>query len=170
MNKICLLAATIVAASSVQAQINIPLTNGDFAAGVTYFGGFDSGPDIAGWSNYGPVTDGGSEGPGAWWATYNGGYSAFIVNPPGSGAFNTSGYTIQAGDQFTVSFFAKEAWTDTVPLTATLFYDTPGTSGSPTNVIGSFIISDLTGTWTQYTSSPIAATLGSIGGALLVII
>lgn len=171
MNKIYLLAATIVAVSSVQAQTPIPLANGDFELTTqNNFGGFDSAPDIVGWANFGTVADGGVEQNGAWWGTYNGGRSAFIVSPAGSGAVNTSGYTIQAGDTFTVSFFAKEAWTDTVPLTATLFYNTPGTPGSPTNVLGSFMISDLTGTWTQYTSSPIAATLGSIGGTVGVLI
>lgn len=170
MNKIYLLAATIFAVSGVQAA-SIPLTNGDFEATTqNNFGGFDSAPDIVGWANFGTVTDGGVEQSNAWWGTYNGGRSAFIVSPAGSGAVNTSGYTIQAGDTFTVSFFAKEALTATVPLTATLFYNTPGSPGSPTNVIGSFMITDLTTTWTQYTSGSIAATLGSIGGTLGVII
>jgi hypothetical protein len=147
MNKIYLLAAAIFAASSVQAE-NIPLTNGDFAAGVQHFGGFDSGPDIPGWSDYGTVADGGAENPGAWWGAYNGGYSAFIAN--GTGAYNTSAHTIQAGEVFTVGFVGK-GWFGPSQIKITLFYNTPGTPGAPPNVIGTFT-QDVTGTWTQYYS------------------
>src|SRR4051812_30533118 len=101
MNKMYLLAATIFAASSVQAE-NVPLTNGDFSAGIQHFSGFNSGPDIPGWSDYGTINDGGAENPGAWWGAYNGGYSAFIAS--GTGAYNTSGYTIPAGAVFNVGF------------------------------------------------------------------
>ncbi len=169
MNKIYLLAATIFAVSSVQAQTLIPLTNGDFELTTqNNFGGFDSAPDIPGWSNYGTIADGGAEQSGAWWGTYSG-YSAFIAN--GNGAYNLSTYTIQAGDEFTVSLFGKEGWTGDSQITVTLFYDAPSTPSLPTNVIGTFATDSLlTGTWTQFTTGSIAATLGSVGGTLGVII
>ena len=45
--------------------------------------------------------------------------------------------------------------------TASLFYDTPA------NVIGTYTTSDLTGGWTAYsTATPIAATAGSVGHQL----
>ncbi|MEO7098235.1 MAG: LamG-like jellyroll fold domain-containing protein [Luteolibacter sp.] len=167
MNKIYLLAATILAAFNVQAG-SIPLTNGDFeATTANYFGGFDPTPDTTpGWSDYGTVADGGVENNG-WWGTYKSGRSAFIAN--GTGAYNTSGHTIQDGEVFTVGFVGKQGWSGPTQITITLFYNTPGTPSTPLNVIGTFT-QDLTGTWTQYYSGEIAATAESVGGTLGVII
>ena len=167
MNKICLLAATILAASSVQAA-SIVLTNGDFEATTAdNFGGFNSAPDVPGWADYGVDSAGqtGVQAAGAWWGTYSG-YSAYIGNASsgGSGAYNLSTYTIQAGDVFTVGFVAK-SWGSSSDFTVTLFYNDPGTPSSPTNVIGTFTGS-VTGTYTQYTSTSIVATAGSVGGTL----
>jgi hypothetical protein len=164
----CAAALLLAATSSMQAAI-ITLPNGDFeATTANNFGGFDSAIDIPGWSNYGTIADGGAENSSAWWGTHSG-YSAFIAN--GNGAYNLSAYTIQTGDEFTVSFFGKEGWSGDSQISVTLFYNEPGTPSLPTNVIGTFATdSALTGTWTQFTTGSIAATPGSVGGTLGVII
>ncbi len=168
MNKMFFLAATILAASSVQAA-SVTLTNGDFEATTqNNFGGFDSAPDIPGWSNYGTVSDGGVELAG-WWGTYNNGRSAFIASAGGNGAYNLSDYTIQAGDVFTLSFVGK-SWGAASQIKYTLFFDAPGTPISPTNVISTFTQNVTGSPYQTYTFDSIVATAGSVGGKLGVII
>jgi hypothetical protein len=108
------------------------------------------------------MTDSGVEGPGAWWNPYED-YAAWMKG--GEAAYNMSDYTIQAGDAFSISFYAQWwQWTGSEGRwTATLFYD------DPANAIGSYTTPDLTehGTWTAYSNpTPIVATVGSVGGKL----
>jgi len=131
------------------------------------FKGFDApdAPEIAGWTNYrngapGPLNDAGVEGPGAWWSPYetNAGFMA-----EDDAAYTMSTYTIQAGDVYTISFYACEwDWNNNLAgeWTATLFYDTPA------NVIGSYI-QGVAGWWAPYSDATgISATAASVGGTL----
>ncbi len=160
MKKLCFLAAILVAAANVQAQIvQVPLPNPGFEEpGENSFpGGFEATPNVPGWFDLTPPTDAGIEGPAAWWGTYNGGFSAFMA--PGNGAYNISEYTILAGEEYTVGFVSK-SWDGATEWTVSLFYDDPG------NVIGTFS-TGVNGTWTEYFSpSLIAATGESVGGTL----
>ena len=163
MKKICLLAATIAAAATMQAQ-EIALTNGDFEAGVVHFPtGFDApAADIPGWQNLdlpAHTWDSGVEGgAGIWWGTYNGGYSAFMK--AGDGAFNLSDYTIQEGDAYVVSFVSKHWWQGESEWTVSLFYD------DPANVIGTFAVTN-TADWSEHSNAvAIAAIPASVGGKL----
>jgi hypothetical protein len=85
----------------------------------------------------------------------------------GDGTYNLSSYTIQAGDEFKVGFWAK-TWDNvtTASLTATLFYGTDPAA----NAIGSFAATLTYGrtaaSYVYYESSPIAATAGSVGQQL----
>jgi len=138
--------------------VPIALTNADFEAGVVnYPDGFDGTPDVPGWMDY-TITDSGVEGSAAWWGTYNNSYSAFMA--PGDGAYLLSGYTIQSGDEFALSFVAKAWYGGSSEWTVTLFYN------DPANVIGTYV-TGTTGNWAQYGSSTtIPATAGSVGGTL----
>ena len=150
-------------AASANAQLITSFTNLDFDLGVANVAsGFDNpSSDVPGWRNNTAMTDSGVEGPGAWWGPYDQ-YAAWMKT--GEAAYNTSDYTIQAGDVFSVSLMAQWwQWTGAKgQWTATLFYD------NPANVIGSYVTPDLNpqGSWTAYTSTPIAATAGSVGGKL----
>jgi hypothetical protein len=168
---LALVASALSLAATANAQSITSFENLDFDSGVVNqgggFNGFDNpSHDIAGWRNLNDaaaLVDSGVEGQGAWWGPYED-KSAFMRF--GDGAYNLSDYTIQAGDLFSISFFAK-SWDNpsVAEWTATLFYDTPA------NVIGSYTTgTSLTGTWTQYsTPTPIAATGASEGGKLGVI-
>lgn len=157
------LAAALALAVTANAQPITTFTNIDFDLGVQNFpNGFDNpSADIPGWQNYTPIVDSGVEGPGAWWGTYQG-HAAFMK--AGEGAFNLSDYTIQAGDTFSIEFYAKSWW---VPgaWTVSLFYD------NPANIIGSYTTPTLVSwNWNLYsTPTPIAATVASQGGKLGVI-
>jgi hypothetical protein len=156
--------ATLITVTEGRAA-SILLTNADFEAGVTNIAtGYDApGADIPGWTDLSlaPAADSGVEGPGAWWGTYQNGYSSFMR--VGNSAYLISGHTIQAGEEFTIGIVAK-TWDAASQFTATLFYD------SPTNVIGTFT-SGVDGTWTSYSDSTgIVATPESVGGTLGIII
>jgi hypothetical protein len=168
MKKICLVAATMLAASSALAAPITSFVNADFDSGIVTtpgpFAGFDApaAPEIVGWANYGSPSDAGVEASGAWWINGYAYDNCAFVNA-GGGAFNMSSYAIQAGDQFTVSVVA-DAW-GTGQITASLFYD------NPTNVIGTYTFTPNAwhfDVWTDATG--IAATPASVGGTLGVLI
>lgn len=160
---LALIAVALALAGTAQAQPITTFTNIDFDLGVQHFPtGFDNpSADIPGWQNNTPITDSGVEGPAAWWGTYQD-HAAFMKS--GNGAFNLSDYTIQAGDKFSIEFYAK-SWWDAGAWTVSLFYDTPA------NVIGTYTTPALV-PWTYNlysTPTPIAATVASEGGKLGVI-
>ncbi len=163
MKRLCVVAAIMLVASSAQATLITSFDNLDFddnTQNVT--GGFDNVAvyDVPGWSDLNAVvTDAGSEA-GAWWPTVDG-YAAFMAS--GDGAYTMSTYTIQAGDVYQIDFYAMQwQWTGAGEWTASLFYD------DPANVIGSFTQGGLpdNGSYTAYSSTPIAATPASVGGTL----
>lgn len=163
--QLAIIAATVALAGTVNAQPVTSFQNLDFDAGVQNFpNGYDNpANDVPGWRDYTAIQDSGTEGPNAWWGTYEN-YAAFMRTT--EGAYNLSDYTIQAGDLFSADFFAK-SWDgdqSQAQWTVSFFYDTPA------NIIGSYTTPTLTGTWTQYsTPTPIAATGASEGGKLGVI-
>jgi hypothetical protein len=161
---LALIASAFVAAATASAQnISSSFVNLDFDSGGTHIAsGFDApGADIIGWNNQAGILDAGVEGVGAWWGPYD--FQAAFINGGGS-AYNLSDYTIQAGDEFSIQFYAQcWQWLGVGQWTATLFYD------NPANVIGSYVTPDLAPhtQWTLYsTPTPIAATAGSVGGKL----
>jgi hypothetical protein len=107
------------------------------------------------------LNDAGVEGPGAWWNPYetNAGFMS-----SGGAAYTMSTYTIQAGDVYTISYYAMQwQWTGSGEWTATLFYD------NPANVIGSYVQGGLpnSGTWLPFSDATgIAANPASVGGTL----
>lgn len=147
-----------------QAELINSFVNANFESGIVTtpgpFKGFDApaAPEIIGWSNYGTVNDGGVEASGAWWIQgYAYGNCAFVN--VGAGAFNLSSYVIQAGDLFDVSFIG-DGW-GASSATVSLFYN------DPANVIDSY--TSAMDAWyfaPHSTATPIAATMGSIGGTL----
>jgi hypothetical protein len=164
---LAIVAAVLAGAAMSNAQPITSFVNLDFDAGGVNtgfgFNGFDrADADIIGWRNLNDaptLVDSGVEGPGAWWGPYevNAAFMRF-----GDGAYNLSDYTIQAGDAFSIDFFAR-SWdgdNSQAAWTVSLFYD------NPANLIGSYTTS-LSGTWTQYsTPTPIDATGASVGGKL----
>lgn len=163
MKKILIILFMVAAlATAAQAAPVTGFTNLDFDDNTqNIIGGFDEAAyDIPGWQDYNPpLTDAGSES-GAWWPTVDG-YAAFMAS--GDGAYNTSSYVIQPGDAFMVDFWGMNwEWTGTGEWTVTLYYD------DPANVIGTFVQDDLppNGSYTQYTSPVIPATIASEGGLL----
>jgi len=168
MKRVLVILMVAALATASQAGLIDSFVNADFdSGGVTTpgpFKGFDApdAPEIIGWTNYpaGPLNDAGIEGPGAWWNPYetNAGFMS-----SGDAAYTMSTYTIQAGDVYTISFYACEwDWDGTLAgqWTATLFYD------NPANVIGSYV-QGVTGWWTAYSDATgIAATPASVGGTL----
>jgi hypothetical protein len=161
---LALIASVLAVAVAANAQPITSFTNLDFDSGGVSgpFLGFDApaAPEIIGWNNHTGIVDAGVEGPGAWWNPYQD--KAAFINPGGS-AYNLSDYTIQAGDKFSIEFYAQcWNWAGVGEWTATLFY------GSPANSIGSYVVSPLAnhGNWTLYTSTSIAATPESVGGKL----
>ncbi len=154
--------AGLCAASAGHAT-TITLTNGDFEATTAnaFPQGFDiPGNDVPGWENHGTITDSGVENAAAWWGTYSG-YSAFAQR--GEGAKNLSSYTITTGDEFTISLFAK-TWDTVSEVTLTLYYN------DVSNVIGTYS-SNVNSSWISYSNpTPIAATPGSVGGTLGIIV
>jgi hypothetical protein len=162
---LAIIASVLVAAATASAQnISSQFVNLDFDEGGVSgpFLGFDApaAPEIIGWNNHLGIVDAGVEGPGAWWNPYQD-KAAFINN--GGSAYNLGNYTIQAGDVFSIEFYAQcWNWAGVGEWTATLFFD------SPANAIGSYLASPLAnhGNWTLYSSGPIAATPESVGGKL----
>ena len=160
MKKLVILGLVSALAVASQAVLIDSFVNADFELTTqnAFANGFDDngGYDTPGWQDLTVITDSGVENSNAWWGTYDG-YSAFMAVD--NGAYNLSGYTIQAGDEFTIGFVGK-TWDGNSEWTATLFYD------SPTNVIGSYVTA-VDGTWTAYSNpTAIEATAGSIGGTL----
>jgi hypothetical protein len=158
--------ATAVQAAVIDSFVNLDFDSGAVSTSPPGFKGFDA-PyvEIDGWSNYpASLADSGVQGPGAWWGVYETN-SAFMKI--GDGTYNLSSYTIQAGDEFKVGFWAK-TWDNvtTASLTATLFYGTDPAA----NAIGSFAATLTYGrtaaSYVYYESSPIAATAGSVGQQL----
>jgi hypothetical protein len=170
MKKVLVLLMVAALATVSQAVVIDSFVNADFDSGAVTswpFVGFDAPwtTEIIGWTNYrdgaaGPLNDAGVEGPGAWWSPYETN-AAFMS--PGDAAYTMSTYTIQAGDVYTISFYACEwDWNNNLAgqWTATLFYD------NPANVIGSYV-QDVAGWWTAYSGATgIAATAASVGGKL----
>lgn len=162
---LAVIASTLAVAATACAQPITSFVNLDFDAGGVSgpFLGFDApaAPEIIGWNNHLGIVDAGVEGLGAWWGPYQD--KAAFINGGGS-AYNLSDYTIQAGDAFSISFYAQcWQWQGVGQWTATLFYD------NPANVIGSYVTPNLADhtQWTLYsTPTPIAATAGSVGGKL----
>lgn len=168
ITSLAVIGVTLALAGSSDAQQITTFENLDFEAGVQNFpSGFDNpAADVPGWRNYTAITDSGTEGPGAWWGTYNGGFSAFMKG--NEGAYNLSDYTIQAGDAFSVDFVAKSwPWVDdgAGQWTVSLFYD------DPANVFGSYTTPALgdNSTWVPYSSGPIASSPAAQGGKLGII-
>lgn len=162
--------ASILSLPAVSNALDISgqFQNIDFDSGIVTtpgpFKGFDAptAPEIAGWQNYGTVTDAGVEAAGAWWIQGYAYQNCAFVNT-GGGAFNLSTYAIQPGDKFTVSVIA-DAW-GTGQIKASLFYN------DPANVIGSYTFTPNAwqfNTWTDATG--INASGASVGGTLGIII
>jgi len=174
MKKLCMLAAILFAAVSVQAtDLSSSFINLDFDAGGVSnpFHGFDApnSPEIIGWGNWknGAYTnylnDAGVEGPGAWWAPYENN-AAFIS--ASDGATNMGTHIIGTEQTYTVDFWCKRwEWTSGSAdgeLTATLYYN------DPANVIGSFTVTNISDNshWEQrvgYIDSIPAAVGGNLG-------
>lgn len=155
----------IAQAGLINSFVNLDFDSGAVTTDPPGFKGFDA-PDaveIIGWTDYpaSPLNDAGVEGPGAWWGPYE--INAAFMST-GDGAYNMSSYTIQAGDVFTISYYAMQwQWTGIGEWTATLFYD------DPANVIGTYVQSGLpnNGTWLPFSDATgIAATGASVGGTL----
>ncbi len=158
--RLAIIASVLAVVATANAQnISSYFENLSFDAGVQNFPtGFDNpSADVPGWRNNTAMTDSGTEGPGAWWGTHDN-FSAFMAS--GNGAYNLSTYTIQAGEVFSLSFFAK-TWWGPGQWTVSLFYD------NPANTIGSYSTPTLPawGPWVEY-STTIAATPASQGGQL----
>lgn len=137
-----IIAMGLVSACAVVSQaviIDSQFTNLDFDESTqsVFPGGFDDAAyDVPGWQNQ-AVTDSGIEDT-PWWGNYDT-YSAFLAD--GDSGYNLSTYTIQSGDQFDLSFYAK-AWSlaaqgwgadGDATLTVSLFY-----GGDTANVIGTY--------------------------------
>lgn len=161
-------AIALTLATTAPAQLITSFVNADFDSGsVTTpgpFKGFDAptAPEISGWQNYGTILDGGVEASGAWWILGYANQNCAFVNS-GGGAFNLSSYVIQAGDVFDLSVIA-DAW-GSGQIKASLFYN------DPANLIGSYTFTP--NAWhfdTWSTPTGIAATAGSVGGTLGVLI
>ena len=163
---VLMMAALVAAAHAtpIDSFVNADFDSGAVTTGGPGFKGFDA-PDateIIGWTNYpaGPLADAGVEAAEAWWLIGYTDENAAFINPGGA-AYNMSGYTIQAGDEFTISFISWHWWNQG-QMTASLFYD------DPANVIGSFVVNTIG--WTPTTwdnvATPIAATAESVGGTL----
>jgi len=143
MKRVCILAVILFAVSGTWAlQQQIPLENAGFEApamGKIYT--FDWGwYDVPGWNDVDWNNDSGVEGPYPWWTVHSGAYAAFFQggNP---GAYQMTGYTIQAGHVFIVGFWANNIW-DASRFTITLFGDTIAT---PANELGSYTFTDFAG-------------------------
>lgn len=160
MKKLIIIPALLVAMSGVQAQI-IPLVNPGFedpAAGKIV--GFDTATDVPGWLDVAANADSGVEGPNPWWVQHSGSYAAWFASGD-PGAYQQTGYTIQAGDVFRVGFFANNVW-DGTELTVTLFDTAANELGSYTALI-SYPNNDHTYTYYQV---DIAATAAAVGNDL----
>ena len=161
------LAAALSLAASAQAQLITSFVNADFDSGIVTtpgpFKGFDAptAPEIIGWQNYGNVLDGGVEASGAWWIQGYANQNCAFVNA-GGGAFNLSSYVIQAGDVFDLSVVA-DAWGNG-QIKASLFYN------DPANVIGSYTFTPNAWHFDAWATTGIAASAGSVGGTLGIII
>lgn len=161
------LAAALSLAASAQAQLITSFVNADFDSGIVTtpgpFKGFDAptAPEISGWQNYGNVLDGGVEASGAWWIQGYANQNCAFVNA-GGGAFNLSSYVIQAGDVFDLSVVA-DAWGNG-QIKASLFYN------DPANVIGSYTFTPNAWHFDAWATTGIAASAGSVGGTLGIII
>jgi hypothetical protein len=174
MQKLCLFVAILFVASSVQAAA-IPLGNAGFESQTTgATDGFDVvGADVPVWMDVTPldpaVGDEGVDGPNPWYGTKSGNWAAFLKAAE-DGAYQTTSYTIQAADVFTVGFWAKTWGTDSSKyptLSAILFYG----SDPKANAIGTFTSPTLvTGGWGggtyYYYEGTIFATPGSVGQVL----
>jgi hypothetical protein len=174
---IALTSALAVITTANAQNISSSFVNLDFdSGGVTTpgpFKGFDApdSPEIIGWSNFrngasGPLNDAGVEAAnvGWWLGDYTHQNAAFMSSQ--DAAYNLSTYIIQAGDVFSIEYIgARWGWLGAGQWTATLFYD------SPANVIGSYV-QDINsdwlgqGVWYNNTTTGIAATPASVGGAL----
>ena len=180
MKKLCFLAAAMVAVGAQAEIIDSSFTNLDFDSGnamTSNFTGFDTSTDIAGWMNQGDaasLADSGVESTNAWWGSYDL-KSAFMK--AGDGTYNLSTYTIQSGDVYSLTFYAK-AWSLAAKgwgsdadgeLQVSLFY------GDESNIIDTFS----TGTITDHSNSSddyvlyqttISATEASVGQTLGVLV
>jgi len=90
--------------------------------------GFDApGPnDVPGWNDYGTMSDSGIEDPG--FVARSGDYAGFLKGRQlgEGGAHQMTGYTIQAGDVFTLGYWAKVDWQESdnrAHMTGVLFWD-----------------------------------------------
>jgi hypothetical protein len=177
MQKLCLFVAILCVASSVQAAA-IPLANAGFESGPAIYDGFDVvGADVPNWNDVTtivPQSDGdegvdGSAGASPWFGSHSGTYAAFLKAAE-DGAYQTTSYTVQAGDEFTVGFWAKTWGTDATKyptLSAILFYG----SDPKASAIGTFTSPTLvTGGWGKgtyyYYEGTITATPESVGQVL----
>ena len=160
---------SIACLASAQTVVIDSFVNLDFDESTeAYFpNGFDvvDTYDIPGWMDYGTITDAGIESDGCWWGNYET-YSCFLAQD--NGAYNMSSYTIQAGDAFIVSFWAK-CWDNvtTCDLTATLFAGTAPAA----NAIGSFTASAIpygrdAASYVYFESTPIVSTVDAAGQLL----
>ena len=131
------------------------VTNGDFelpaTAKIKGWNG-ESGTDIPGWSSDIAAFDSGVEeggaGGSAWRGFLLGGLSPWGSTYPEPTAWNTTNYTIQAGDQFKLSVDALDNWSEFPPgqLQMNVYF----LDGAVRTSLASVTI-PLTGTWTTYT-------------------
>ncbi|MFC0878754.1 LamG-like jellyroll fold domain-containing protein [Saccharicrinis sp. FJH2] len=104
-------AVAFFCAVSLQAQVPITVTNGDFTLpGVKT--NFDNAGSVPGWSTDGPITDSGVEAAG----------SAFWKGVDGS-AYNLTDYIIGTGDEFTLTFDGFDIYSGANNFVASLYYD-----------------------------------------------
>jgi len=121
--------------------------------------GFDSSPDVPGWSDVGTSADSGVEN--SFYGVGSGAYAAWFKNTD-DGAYQMTGYTIHTNDLFLVGFSAANAW-DSDQLTVTLF---TGSAASPAEILGTYTATlGASGSWAPY-SAEISATAGSVGQEL----
>jgi len=181
MKKYCIMAAALLTASALQAQL-VPLVNGDFdatdPAGTTaQIRGFDNGidqgdfsiVDTPGWHNLGVnYADSGTEYGG-----YNpSGTRNMYLMDNDDGVYQTTTYvigsTLGAGNEwYEVSFRVTDIW-DWAYLDVSLFYDTPANIIATQNI---YADADNNGWWSPLSLVQLyfEATPASEGGVLGII-
>lgn len=160
-------------AGAATVLVNNTTLNGSFETGTT------STP--ATWVSYGANSTIGRGNPSAAISgtTHEGNYS-LVVGMNGDGVTTTNGaldtgYTIQSGDSFNLSFWYNGAfqWDDGDQINFRLFYTSDNTMTGAATSIYSSTVSPKAGTssanWQQFSLANIEATGGSVGKTLFVL-
>lgn len=133
----------------------VPLANGSFEQPDRdkISNGFDAtGQDnVPGWNDYGAMTDSGIESKN--FSAQDGDYAAYFMGPEPTegGAYQMTGYTIQAGDVITLGFWARadfQSAANNAHLTGVMFWNTVN---DPSRVLGTTLADNLSSTsWTYH--------------------